>query len=242
MLYLYIYTLVLNNGSWHLKLGFAALGDKDDLVLLSLPSEGLENLGGLTLTRQLKVFHNVKGAIFCCRYSLIFQWQTKRQRDCNRIFVAIVLFAPLSPWGYSYSTWSIKTNICTSLTCNSYLSAPEPAPVAHAHTTLFPQAWVFQARQVGQLPNWFTFSQMWFCVSNQAIWQHQSLVEISPKVAETNTGSLVPRHVLPHGAAGANSALYWNFVGSDMLKSEKWKFKVLLWEKVKGFCVGKWKS
>ena len=95
---LYIYTLVLNNGSWHLKLGFAALGDKDDLVLLSLPSEGLENLGGLTLTRQLKVFHNVKGTIFCCRYSLIFQWQTKRQRDCNRIiwFLLLLFYLHLS--------------------------------------------------------------------------------------------------------------------------------------------------
>ena len=98
ILHLYIYTLVLNNGSWHLKLGFAALGDKDDLVLLSLPSEGLENLGGLTLTRQLKVFHNVKGTIFCCRYSLIFQWQTKRQRDCNRIiwFLLLLFYLHLS--------------------------------------------------------------------------------------------------------------------------------------------------
>ena len=156
------------------------------------------------------------------------------------IFVAIVLFAPLWPWAYSYSIWSIKTNICTSLTCNYYLSAPEPAPVAHAHTTLFPQTWVFQARQVGQLPNWFIISQMWFCVSNQAIWQHQSLVEISPKVAETNTGSLVPRHVLPHGAAGANSSLYRNFVGSDMLKSERFfyerKWKGFVWESGKVRC------
>ena len=102
ILHLYIYTLVLNNGSWHLKLGFAALGDKDDLLLLSLPSEGLENLGWLTLTRQLKLFHNVKGTIFCCRYSLIFQWQTKRQRDCNRIIWFLLLlfylhFSDLEP-------------------------------------------------------------------------------------------------------------------------------------------------